>query len=296
MKFGGTNTLTTLAAAATATAFWLSFGTTANAFTIRPNPCLLTSVKPIPTSVVTSLWYTDKGKDETLTSSSSSSSVTTSNIPPPPVDKFVSPVLQQLFPALMQHKEQYGNPNIPLGNSDGRKCNTLRRLHIQNKLTQDEIDWLTDIGFTFHSLEDVYRVGDFDDLFQRMMKYESQHPESNFQIPKKCVEDPELGAWVTGIRRLGPDGVNPQHERQLNQVGFVWKSTRQCGSKFMKQYRDYVAMVDDGTSGEELLQSDPNVVRWVQAQQLALRQGKLSQTRVHYMEQLFGENWTTIGK
>ena len=30
-----------------------------------------------------------------------------------------SPVLQKAYPAMMEHKENYGNPNIPLGNPDG---------------------------------------------------------------------------------------------------------------------------------------------------------------------------------
>jgi hypothetical protein len=239
-----------------------------------------------------------------------------SDAPPVTAVLFSSPVLEQVYPALLRHKEEYGHPNIPLGNKEGRQCNTLRRLHIQNKLTQVEVGLLEEIGFTFHSLEEVYEHGaDFDELFTRMLDHEARHPEhSNFQIPKKCPEDPELGAWVTGIRRLGPDGVQPEHARRLHDVGFAWKSTRKCGSKFMNQYRDYIRQVQEvegvegvdddddekkvggGAAAEALLSNDPKAVPWVQAQQEVLKRGNLSQTRIHYMEQLFGEDWTTIGK
>ena len=205
-----------------------------------------------------------------------------------------SPVLQQVYPEILKYMEEYGHPNIPLGSKEGRSCQVLRRLHIQNKLTPEEVEWLDSMGFTWHSMEDVYKYADFDEMFQRLIDYEARHPESNFQIPKKCKEDPELGAWVTGIRRLGPDGVNPAHERRLNSIGFAWKSTRQCGSKFMEQYRLLVERVDK--EGRETVMMEEKTIKWIQAQQEALKRGSLSQTRVHYMGQLFGEDWTAVGK
>ena len=203
-----------------------------------------------------------------------------------------SPVLQQVYPELLKYVEQYGHPNIPLGSKEGRQCVTLRRLHTQQKLTPDEVAWLDSLGFTWHSLEDVYRYANFDDLLQRLIDYERRHPDSHFQVPKKCPEDPELGAWVTGLRRLGPDGVNPEHERRLDALGFVWISARQCGSKFMEQYRLYTSRVQQ--EGRETVLAEESTVQWIKAQQEVMKRGKLSQTRVHYMGQLFGEDWTTV--
>jgi len=209
-------------------------------------------------------------------------------------EAFTSPVLKQNFAELLEWKERYGHPNIPLKNDGGNACQVLRRLHVQNKLSDVEVEWLEGIGFRFHSIEDVYRFADFDEMLARLMAYEEAHPNNNFQVPKKCPEDPELGAWVTGIRRLGKESVNPDHERRLDEVGFAWQSTRKCGSKFMIQYRDFTQRVE--TEGPESLLADPKTVDWVLAQQQALKRGGLSQTRVQYMGQLFGDTWTTIGK
>lgn len=211
--------------------------------------------------------------------------------------RFTSPVLKQHCGELVAWKETYGHPNIPLKNDGGNACQILRRLHVQLKLNDDEVEWLDSIGFRWHSIEDVYRFADFDDMMGRLLVYEKARPNNNFQVPKKCPEDPELGAWVTGIRRLGKDGVNPDHERRLVDVNFAWKSTRKCGSKFMSQFREWTKQVEL-RGVEAVLEDDPtnNVVAWIQAQQQALKKGKLSQTRVQYMGLLFGERWTTIGK
>jgi hypothetical protein len=208
--------------------------------------------------------------------------------------RFKSPVLIQHCGEILEWKETYGHPNIPLKNDGGNACQVLRRLRVQNKLTDEEVEWLEEIGFRFHSLEDVYRFADFDKLLDRLMAYEETHPNNNFQVPKKCPEDPELGAWVTGIRRLGTDGVNPDHERRLTAIHFVWQSTRKCGSKFMNQFREWTEQVE--LKGVEAVLEDPNTINWIIAQQLALKRGTLSQARVQYMGQLFGETWTTIGK
>jgi hypothetical protein len=207
-----------------------------------------------------------------------------------------SPALQQVGPQLLQWKELYGHPNIPLKNPGGNLCLTIRRLRIQNKLTEKEIEWLSSIGFVFHSMEDVYKYATFDEMFQRLVSYEQNAKPENksYQIPKKCPEDPELGAWVTGIRRLGKDGVNPEHERRLDEIGFTWISTRACGSKFMMKYRELSEEVEK--YGLDHVMRDPETIPWIVAQQETLKRGGLSQTRVHYMGSLFGDTWTTIGK
>ena len=207
-------------------------------------------------------------------------------------ESFTSPVLKQVYPKLLEWKETYGHPNIPLGSSEGRKCRTLRRLHIQKKLTDKEVEWLDDLGFTFHSLEDVYKDADFDELFARLMAYEERHPESNFQVPKKLKEDPELGAWVTGIRRLKKEGVDPEHAKRLDSVGFAWVSSRKCGSKFMLKYKEYKELVSVQGLGTVL--KDPEVLRWIKAQQETMKRDGLSNTRIHYMEETFGVSWTSI--
>ena len=126
-------------------------------------------------------------------------------------------LLLLLYPSLVSHKKKHGNPNIPLGSPDGKRCARLRRLHFQGKLSDKEVDHLQEMGFRFNSFEDVYYENDFvsgldfacpschccsnptrviettqEDMLGTLMHYYSQ--TKTFQIPKKYEPDPELGA------------------------------------------------------------------------------------------------------
>lgn len=195
----------------------------------------------------------------------------------------------QLYPALLEHKEQYGNPNIPLGTPAGRKSNQLRQMQIQGKLSKEEVNHLKEMGFLFHSLEDVYEILELDDMLPRLLKAKEEH--GSLDIPKKYAPDPELGAYVTGIRRLGKERVNPDHVPRLDEIGFVWVSSRKCGGKFMQQYREIQQKLDEeGTDPQEVF-SDPEVVKFVRAQKEAYKRKTLSETRIEYMTRLLGAEW-----
>ena len=196
------------------------------------------------------------------------------------------PVLSQVYPALLVHNEKYGNPNIPLGTKEGKQCQTLRRLQIQGKLSPEQVDVLSQLGFRWHSFEDVYETADFDDLYARLLEYGKA--TGNVSPPKKYAADPELGAWVTGIRRLGQEKVLPEHAQKLNAISFEWTSSRKCGSAFMEQYRAIQARISDG---DREVWNDDKIRGWVKAQQDASAKGTLSETRKHYMATILGDGW-----
>ncbi|KAL7542780.1 hypothetical protein ACHAXR_013122 [Thalassiosira sp. AJA248-18] len=205
-----------------------------------------------------------------------------------------SPVLSLVYPALIAHKEKFGNPNIPLGSADGKRCNTLRRLHFQNKLSEEEAALLEGLGFRFHSFEDVYYENDFDEMLGKLIDYHGEF--QTYQIPKKYEPDPELGAWVTMLRRLHLANDLPKIQiDKLDAVGFEWISTRKCGSAFMSKYREifsYLTKVAEvGGDVRELLHEDNDIIKWVDAQRLASENGNLSKARQEYMDELPGIDW-----
>jgi len=228
-------------------------------------------------------------------SSPSSSDAAASSAVEVEVPPFVaSPVLAKVYPALVAHKARHGNPNIPLGSPDGKRCMTLRRLHFQNKLSVEEADHLADLGFRFHSFEDVYYECGFDEMLGKLLAYKAE--AGTFQIPKKYEPDPELGAWVTMLRRLKQKGNLPQAQiDQLDAVEFAWISTRKCGSAFMAEYREVLSLLGEAVeaSGDagEVLREGTAARKFIDTQRLAHKNGKLPDHRVEYMNDLPGVDW-----
>lgn len=218
-----------------------------------------------------------------------------SSVPSECPDFVTSPVFRLVYPDMMQNLEKYGHPNIPLGTTAGKQCKTLRRLAFQNRLSAEEVELLESIGFRFNSFEDVYEEADFDECLSRLVEYERVN-KTGYQIPKKYKEDPELGAWVTMIRRIGRDGIEEDRRKRLDDVGFAWVSTRKCGSSFMKNYRqirDAIAAAGDadgggdgGGSGLEAVKEDEGMMKWLRAQAEAAAKGNLSQERMEYLDKL----------
>ena len=194
---------------------------------------------------------------------------------------------------MLAYQQTYGHVNIPL--PQGRPLVTLRRLRTQNKLANRDIELLDGMNFTWHSLEDVYAQNRdrFDEFVARLQNYAFEN-NGDVSPPKKYAADPELGAWVTGVRRLFTENqVDPEHVETLNQLNFQWISPRQCGSQFMLKYREIqerLAAAADDNEQEEIWR-DPTVTNWIRAVQQ--QHESLSTTRQHYLAQLLGEDWRT---
>jgi hypothetical protein len=240
---------------------------------------------------------TNELTDMLLLESIHNTSESTTLLPP----CIVSPVLAQVYPAIIEYKQKYGTANIPLGSTNGKRCKTLRRLHYQNLLTNDEINLLSSIGFTFHTFEDVYTQCDFDEMLFKLTLYYKEH--KTYQIPKKYERDPELGAWVTMCRRLyQKQQLPPKQINKLNAIHFEWTSSRKCGSAFMSQYRVVLSylnkVVEVGGNVNELLpeneyeeQHTSDMRKWISLQRMAHEKGLLSESRVQYMDDLPGIDW-----
>jgi len=213
-------------------------------------------------------------------------------------------VFQQVYGAMMKSIREYGNPNIPLGTTDGKKCKTLRSLYQKNKLSSGEIDLLKSLGFRLTQLDEIYEVADFNDIYGRLKLFQKENPDLKMQVPKKYKPDPELGAWVAIARRVGPNGVGPDRRKKLDEIGFAWESNRKCGSVFMTNFRciresldeAYQESIDNGEEvfdGLEVLKDDKEALKWLRAQKEAYGFGNLSEARAQYMDQFnfYGVEW-----
>eukprot|EP00640_Fibrocapsa_japonica_P002751 CAMPEP_0113944520 /NCGR_PEP_ID=MMETSP1339-20121228/34471_1 /TAXON_ID=94617 /ORGANISM="Fibrocapsa japonica" /LENGTH=246 /DNA_ID=CAMNT_0000949747 /DNA_START=184 /DNA_END=921 /DNA_ORIENTATION=+ /assembly_acc=CAM_ASM_000762 len=194
------------------------------------------------------------------------------------------PVLVGAWSGLLEHYNQYGHANIPLGSANGKRCKALRRLHHEGKLPLTDYELLCNLKFTFDSYTFDSNASNFETLFPRLLKYEERE-KNNFQIPKKYNPDPELGAWVAYIRRIGRDNIDQSCRDALDDVNFAWVSTRKCGSSFMKNWRRIMETCKDCNGATNLILTQDDL-RWLRAQAETHLLGKLSEQRIAYMNQL----------
>ena len=149
------------------------------------------------------------------------------------------------------------------------------------------------MGFRWNSFEDVYTEVDFDEMLDKLISYKMK--EGTFQIPKKYVSDPELGAWVTMLRRLYSRDALPEDEVQkLNDVGFEWVSSRKCGSSFMTRYREVLEQLSENSENAAMvMEGDAQMKKWIYDQKCVYENGKLSDSRIQYMDDL-GVDWRNV--
>ena len=247
--------------------------------------------------VLVSAFATPIGGEVSHASSSAllflSNSPGSSPVPPSECPDFVAAeVLRQVYPDLMESIAEYGHPNIPLGTTAGKQCKTLRRLAFQNKLAAEEEKLLDGMGFRWNSFEDVYEEADFDDCLSRLVEYERVQ-KTGYQIPKKCREDPELGAWVTMIRRIGREGIEDGRRERLDNIGFAWVSTRKCGSSFMTNYRQVRDAI--ASSDVDAVRQNEDMMKWLRAQSEAAEKGNLSSDRIEFLDKLSSDlDWRNL--
>ena len=193
---------------------------------------------------------------------------------------------------LEAYRAQWGNADAPLNTPLGRWCATQRRLHAKDKgaLSAERVQALNDLGFSWASPSDVDDpLGeglDWDDLCTRLATYCSEH-DGDADVPKKYKPDPVLGGWVAAVRR-NPASLGEARIAQLNDLGFVWKSKRQCGSAFMKSYRELREFHSEHghVRVDEVLGEGHELARWCVAVRRQLREGSLSPKRVAYLREL----------
>lgn len=204
-------------------------------------------------------------------------------------------ILKRVYPKILRHMETYGNPNIPLGSKEGNYCKALRKMAFQNTLLPGEVEILTELGFRWNNFEDVYDEADFDNCLDRLILYEEAN-KTGYQIAKKYKPDPELGAWVTVIRRKGRDKIEPERRDKLDAIKFVWISTRKCGSAFQLTHKALLAQLEalpsiDDVKAIDTILEDDKINKWFEAQVANFRAGTLSDSRCAYMDRLPGLKW-----
>eukprot|EP00614_Pseudopedinella_elastica_P003235 CAMPEP_0172592352 /NCGR_PEP_ID=MMETSP1068-20121228/11315_1 /TAXON_ID=35684 /ORGANISM="Pseudopedinella elastica, Strain CCMP716" /LENGTH=209 /DNA_ID=CAMNT_0013389311 /DNA_START=34 /DNA_END=663 /DNA_ORIENTATION=+ len=164
---------------------------------------------------------------------------------------------------------EHGHPNVPLGSELGRWVYLQRRLKAEGRIDAIVEEALDGMGVTWKLEPETF---DWQEMSGRLLAYRAANGDA--LVPKKYVEDPLLGAWVAWCRRqrlLLP----PERRAELEAAEFQWLPTATCGSSFMINFRAYVTAKEARVSVDE---------KWCDAMREARKKGKLSETRIEYLD------------
>jgi len=162
---------------------------------------------------------------------------------------------QQHYDELKAFKERYGHCNVPARFAENRKLGIFvsaqrqqyKMMQTEGKvdadqknrrpapLTQERIDLLNKIGFTW-SLRSRDALAEYwNQRFCELQKFHDEHGHCN--VPSRYPENPELGTWVgtqrtqyrlylkakaTGDPTLGATTMTEERVQQLESLGFQW--------------------------------------------------------------------------
>ncbi|MFA4919901.1 MAG: Helicase associated domain protein [Thermodesulfovibrionales bacterium] len=131
---------------------------------------------------------------------------------------------EQGFQATLKYKEQTGDANshrrhkTPEGFQLGRWQNRQKTFYKRDKLPEDRIKRLEEIGFVWSLYDEVWEEG-----FQATLKYKKQTGDANSLNQYTTPEGFSLGSWQNSQRMRYKNGKLAEDRiKRLEEIGFVW--------------------------------------------------------------------------
>uniref|UniRef100_A0A7S3X0T9 Helicase-associated domain-containing protein n=2 Tax=Emiliania huxleyi TaxID=2903 RepID=A0A7S3X0T9_EMIHU len=192
---------------------------------------------------------------------------------------------------LARYKEDWGNADAPLGpdvDGDlGRWCKVQRQLRDAGRLAMARVDALDLLCFSWVAPSDVDDPtrADWAGMLARLAAYRDEHGDCD--VKKKYQRDPALGGWVAAVRRCRSE-LGAARVAELDQIGFVWQSSRSCGSAWMSSFRELRAFhaVHGHSDVGAVLGDGHELARWSEAMRAAQAKEALSPKRMAHLREV----------
>ena len=187
---------------------------------------------------------------------------------------------QKQFNDLVEFKKINGHASPPTRGSElSRWCVGQRSRFRDNKLRQDRIDLLDDLGFVWNTMEKTW-----EDKFNELKAYKEKHGHSN------PVAKTNLGKWCSDQKeRYKSKKLSQERIDLLNSLDFVWDVLDYEWHKKFEKLKDFKKLHGHASPNSKRKEF-ASLGKWCLSQRSNQRKGKLSQERFDLLGSI-GFSW-----
>ncbi|KAK1737667.1 helicase-associated domain-containing protein [Skeletonema marinoi] len=194
------------------------------------------------------------------------------------------------YQELVAYNDEHGDTLVPQNYPDnlqlGNWVHTQRRNIKNNKLAQERVDKLNEIGFIWDPLENSW-----NEMLQHIVDYKEEHGDT--LVPAKYPDKQQLGIWVDTQRQNRKNKkMSPERVNKLNDIGFVWVANGSAWEEMFHQLLEYEDKHGD-TLVPQRYTDNPQLGIWVNNQRRNGKNNSLTQERIDKLNEI-GFMWEPI--
>jgi superfamily II DNA or RNA helicase len=127
---------------------------------------------------------------------------------------------EEMFKALKEYKDKYGNYNIPRDWKENTKLanwiHTQRTYYKNGQLSNHQIKCLSDIGFVM-----TVSRPEWEETYEELKEYKNRHGDCN--VSQTRPDNKQLGVWVNTQRvNYKRKKLSSERVKLLEDLGFMW--------------------------------------------------------------------------
>ncbi len=128
---------------------------------------------------------------------------------------------EEMFKSLNEYKNKHGHCNVPPRWTENPRLriwvNNQRGAKRRGTLSNERFALLNGIGLVWSPLDALW-----EEMFNALVEYKSKYGHNN--VPRKWIENPSLGLWVTTQRHIKRKGrLSEERIQHLDEIGFDWR-------------------------------------------------------------------------
>jgi len=174
----------------------------------------------------------------------------------------------------MEHKDTRVSRSYKKGPQLGHWVRKQRATYRNKKITEERKCLLNSIGFAWVALSPGTNTATWEEMYQRLVSYKTEHKDTNVSI--KYKKDPKLRTWVKTQRvKYRKKKMTEERKCLLNSIGFLWNalSPGVSTATWEEMYRRLVAykMEHKDTNVPRSYKKDPQLETWVNNQRITYK-------------------------